>query len=74
MCQIRVYANSHSLHHQYSLQSSGVEGFDEYANKSDLKMLVCLHVFVDIHTDLAPLEEESYCTRCRSDNYQEHLL
>ena len=70
MCQIHVYANPHSLYHQYSLLSSGVEGFDEHANKNELKTLLSLHVCVNIHIDLALLKKEIYSTRCCSDNSQ----
>ena len=52
MCQIHVYANLHSLYHQYSLLSSGVEGFDEHANKSELKALLSPHLCVKIHINL----------------------
>jgi hypothetical protein len=55
---IHVYANPHSLYHQYSLLSSGFEGFDKHANKSELKALPSLHVCVKIHIDLALLKKQ----------------
>jgi len=74
LCQIHIYASPHSLYHQYSLLSSGVEGFDEHANESELKALLSLHLCVNIHRDLALLRKETYSTRCCSDNSQVDLF